>query len=85
MLKIINVTNRCIMNVFAVLYAILVVYVSTFLLENYQKIENIVSSAVSQIQALHIANLWAYAVFGVVYLNIVYILCKVMIRHRQTI
>ncbi len=73
------------MNVFAVLYAILVVSVSTFLLENYQKIENIVLSAVSQLQALHVANLWVYIVLGVVYLNIVYILYMVMIHHRESV
>lgn len=73
------------MNIFAVLYAILVVSVSAFVLENYQKIENIALSATSQIQALHITTLWAYVMFGIVYLNIIYVLYKVMVRRRQTI
>lgn len=73
------------MNIFATLYAIIMVCASAFLFEHYQKILNAASAVVSQLEALQIANLWAYVILGVVYLNIVYVFCKVMIRRGQTV
>lgn len=72
------------MNMFTALYAIIIVYVSAFLFENYQKIETAASAVVSELGALQIANLWAYVMLGVIYLNIVYVFCKVMLRRGQT-
>lgn len=71
------------MNVFASLYAILAVLVSSFLLDNYQKIENFALAGLAELDIFQLVNVWIYLILGIVYLNIVYVLYQTMIRKKK--
>lgn len=71
------------MNVFASLYAILAVLVSSFLLDNYQKIEDLALAGLAELDVFRLVNVWIYLILGVVYLNIVYVLYQAMIRKKR--
>lgn len=71
------------MNVFASLYAILAVLVSSFLLDNYQKIEDLALAGLAELDVFRLVNVWIYLILGIVYLNIVYVLYQVMIRKKR--
>lgn len=71
------------MNVFASLYAILAVLVSSFLLDNYQKIEDLALAGLAELDVFRLVNVWIYLILGIVYLNIVYVLYQAMIRKKR--